>query len=213
MESYIPLVKAIIISSIFTFGSSVTWITDDVIVRQYIYKDPFSEKTDTSYGAYNLKSHYVYIVDERLYVRDSSHIDTIAKYSPSGISRTNIVELGNQNFKDSLDSLQCKVLRRELKSIGMIPSSHWNEYSYYAKIPWLDKVLNTEEKRKAAGFPSSEFSSYNYLVYQYKHDFDYEKPQIQLKVTINVGSIDKNVYSKIFGLPPGRDFMIEVPKN
>jgi len=203
MESYIPLVKAIIISTMFMWGTSEVVITD-----QYIYKENANKNTATGnetkdYKVYDLKSGIIHFVDQEMQFRFTHPaLDTFHRevFSGIGMNVSKTTSLDKADFGEYKCKRETKAFQRIVSLDGHSTVIAYDDISYFAKIEWLDKILDTQEKRKFAGFGHQEYSPYHYLIYQYEQ-YPKQQPKDKILRIIEKKEVDTAFIHNLLSLP------------
>ena len=173
MEPYIPLVKAIIISSMFSWGTSSVTITDQYILKEFDYKNQDSRKEVKEYQIYDLKRNFVHNYNWMvLNDLELVSIDSLHEIQIKGVYNDPNKQLISTSLrKEEFNGFKCKVETNVMVQYPITDdeeSFKYSDISYFAKIPWIDVVLDTDEKRKFAGFDSLQYSPYHYLIYNFE---------------------------------------------
>jgi hypothetical protein len=205
MESYIPLVKAIIISTVLSWGTSSVVITDQYIFKETDKVDPAIGNKTKIYQIYDLRKNFIHAIDEEMKYRVSMSIDSLKFNYPNirGSRRSpKSTVVGTSISKKKFDRYQCKLEINQIE--GESFGSIFSEYSYFAKIAWLDDLLDTNDKREFAGFYRQEYSPYHYLIYEYEQYPDQEPKDLVLRV-IEKSEVDTTIIHNLLSLPVVKD--------
>jgi len=203
MESYVPLVKAIIISAMFSWGTSSVVITDQYILKENIINNLSTSKEEKSYQIYDLKNKAVYDIDSKMQYK-TSRSDTMEfdmNGSPFIFDRSQLIRTSLK--KENLDQYNCKKEVKEMvttSSQDHNPPINYSDQSYFAKISWLDEVLNSEMKRSFAGFNRQEYSPYHYLIYEFIQ-YPNQEPKDQVLRIIEKSEVDTALIHTLLSLP------------
>jgi len=205
MESYVPLVKAIIISTMFSSGTSSVVITEQYMLKESIVENQKDSKKDTSYQIYDLKKQFAYHIDSELKFKSMPSLDSIDGSNIGISSVSNLYYLINiSSVKEDFGDFKCK---KEIKEVTEVHKDQkapgdptYSDESYFAKIPWLDAVLNTEEKKTFAGFERQEYSPYYYLIYESIH-YPNQEPKDQVLRIIEKTEVDTTFIHTLLNLP------------
>jgi hypothetical protein len=205
MEAFIPLVKAIIISTMFSWGTSSVVITDQYMLKEDVYKNQDSENEVTEYQIYDLRRNVIHVVDQQMQFRVSSHIDTLHKYEiHTRGSRDNNIRILNTSIENQeFGGYKCKMETKEMEERYFLDGPQIKKYaghSYFAKIPWLDKILDTQDKREFARFERQEYSPYHYLIYEFLQ-YPNQAPKDKVLRIIEKSEVDTTLIHNLLSLP------------
>ena len=208
MESYVPLLKAIIISTMFTWGTTSVMITDDYILKEVNYVDWDSGLEEKEYQIYNKKNNVIQLFDQDLKRINTSNVDQYEKFKIQGSRSPQDRVVKTTIEKYDFGGYKCKKEAIEIEERGLInqmgsyknTANLYSEISYFAKIPWLDKYLDTKVKRKFAGFERQEYSPYHYLIHE-NVQYPNMTPQDNVLLTIEKSEVDTTFIHTLLSLP------------
>jgi|GEM_PF-5020249 len=208
MESYIPLVKAIVISAILSWGTSEVVITDQYILKENIQLNQKTGSEIKEYQVYDIKRNEIHCIGQNMDYKVSITVNSLFKRQPSDDefedTERNVVEIIKQKYK----GYPCKVVKRTMKASksesGFLKMEELDNYSYFAKIPWLSSVLDTEEKRGFAGFERQRYAPYYYLLYDYVQWPDQEPKDNVIRI-IEKKEVDTTFIHTLLSLPLKKD--------
>ncbi|HEX5112583.1 MAG TPA: hypothetical protein VFV79_07040 [Saprospiraceae bacterium] len=205
MEPYIPLVKAIIISTMFTWGTSEVVITDQYILRENIQPNQKTGIEIKKYEVYDINRNVIHRIDPNMDYRVSIPTDSFfIKHQPRDDeyedTERNVVEVAKQKY----EGYPCKVVKRTMKvskpGNGIFVEKEVSDYSYFGKIPWLSSVLDTEQKRAFAGFERQQYAPYYYILYDYVQ-WPGQEPKDNILRIIEKKEVDTTFIHTLLSLP------------
>ncbi|MEP6647265.1 MAG: hypothetical protein ABJC12_09245 [Saprospiraceae bacterium] len=179
------------------------------MLKQSIYNTYNSSPKEIEYEVYDLTRDVIHRIDQDMEYRVSMKLDTIHKYEIElkGIERNQPKLISKTVHRQQFEEYQCLVEKKEMEKSSYFDQPHiakYNSYRYYAKIKWLDSILNTRDKLAFVGFYNQEYSPYNYLLFENIEDTD-RNPQILTTVKIKKGLEDTSLIIKLLSLPAGKD--------
>lgn len=202
MESYIPLVKAIIISTMFSWGISSVVVTDQYMLKESVYFEEQSSKEEKSYEIYDLGTNLIHrISDKQDYqwvIQSSITLPSRMLIPQKGF--VNVQEIDTTIVKKKFQGLNCKKVTTEIKSSKIRAEIGYSTTRYFANIPWLDTILNSKEKKKFADFTNLDYSPYNYLFYEY-NEYPGQSPEDQVLRIIEKTEVDTTFIHTLLNLP------------
>ncbi len=212
MNPIAPLVKIILITSAFYWGTSSVMITDHYILREMnFYPTEHQRTVKNSYQIYDLGSNLIHEIDGAMKFRVTTPLDTFQKNQfPIKVTpASNEHLLSSSAEKERFEGYKCRVEKKEkegkkfFESIGPI-NIQYTEVSYFANIPWLDDILDSKAKREFAGFDQEADSPYHYLIYEYV-EYAGSAPDNQVLRSIERGEGDTTLIGELLSLPLKQD--------
>jgi hypothetical protein len=206
MESYVPLVKAIIISTMFSWGTSTVTITDHYIIKERNVLNQFEgQDSHKDYQIYDLSNNTIRVIPSSNLSKFFSYGDSRDHYEiyPQGDwgvpihynvikTTTGMEKWGEYKCKEEVKKVQFGTSERSSRELI--------DKSYFAKLPWLDEILDTKDKREFAGFERQEYSPYHYLVYEVYEYADHTSKDQVIRI-IEKSEVDTTFIHTLLTLP------------
>jgi hypothetical protein len=193
--------SAIITTTFLTTALRFT-ITEDLICKEHIpLLAEAKEFMHRSYELYDIKENVVHIVDIK---KMNRKVLPMSEYTIGGWLAGNKEEVLADVTYDILDGYKCLVEKKDVNSSTPIGDSTHAKFTYFAEIPFLEKILNTDDKLRFCGFISSHYRPFLFDIHQFLK-WDEVDIRSDIKRTHVVrGNCDSSLISTILSIPEDR---------